>query len=258
MKTVSRKPTYSEIYMYKNLLWLDVGVLIFLPVFNNLFLQLVRLYTDGNIAYGSLGKVLSVIQEGISLISGYMGIAILCICLLYFGKNAKAVIRISFITHAVTFFTVLLTYFLFTATIPFSVIASLLLDMLVGIAVTFLIYQIAYRFAVKNETFMEVEAYTLAGSLKKHPYTKVFALACLCFGGAQLLILIYTMISDFLDPSLGPPMNTADALYWVFQYLTSVIYVFIGFAIAVITGFLSNGLKHSGKRKFSLGDYRPY
>ena len=89
MKTVSRKPTYAEIYMYKNLFWLDIGILIFLPVLNNLFLQLIRLYTDGNIAYGSLGAVMAAVQEAISLFSGYAGIGILCVCMLYFGKKRR-------------------------------------------------------------------------------------------------------------------------------------------------------------------------
>ncbi len=257
MKTVSRKPTYAEIYMYKNLFWLDIGILIFLPVLNNLFLQLIRLYTDGNIAYGSLGAVMAAVQEAISLFSGYAGIGILCVCMLYFGKNAVGVIRLSVITHAVTFLTVLLTYFLFTATIPLSVIFSLLLDMVVGIAVTILICRITYVYAVRHETFMEIPQYRFSKGMLKHHYTKVFALACACFGGAQLLILIYTMVSEFLDPSLGPPMNISDVLYWVFQYLTALLYVVVGFVIAVLIGFAASGLKRSGKLKFSGGEVRP-
>ena len=141
-----RKPTYTEIYMYKNLFWLAIGVFGFVPFFNNFLLQLVRLSIQGDIAYGSLSEIIGAFQEGLSLVAAYLGLATLAVCLVYFGNNAKGVIYLAFGSHGFTFFASLFTYFIYGGDNIGPAIFMLLADAIVNSAIYFIIYIVIHRY----------------------------------------------------------------------------------------------------------------
>ena len=99
MKIEMRRPSLSEVYMYKSLFWLAIAVFLFCPFLNNVLLQMVYWYVTTDIAYASLITPIGVIQEAISLFSMYAGLATLAITALYFGTNAKAVTVVAFLSH---------------------------------------------------------------------------------------------------------------------------------------------------------------
>ena len=88
-----RKPTYAEAYMYKNFLWLAVAVFAFIPFLNNFLLQFLYLYTEGDIAYGSLGVLISSVKSVLSVSSVYIGLGVLITAVINFGKNSGRRLR---------------------------------------------------------------------------------------------------------------------------------------------------------------------
>ena len=251
MKLEMRKPTYSEIYTYKNVFWFAFAVFVFAPFVNSFAIQLVILYTNSNVVYQSLAMVLAFVSDGVSLISNYAGLAVLSLCIVYFGGNAKGVIRLAYISHAVTLVSSALTYLLYTGTLPWSAVFMLIADGIANLAVTALVHVIVLRYAIKRKTFMAIEEYKFSSKIKKHPYTGAFVISCAIFGAVQLIVLLYRMIGDFLDPSLGVPVSVADTVYWVLEYAYIFVYTAIGFVISVLVGFMVSAIKSSGKEKFA-------
>lgn len=233
-----RKPNYTEIYLYKNFFWLAIGVFGFVPVFNNFVLQLIHLTTDQNIAYGDLSKYIAVFQEILSLISTYVGFGVLAVCVTYFGKNARGIINLAFISHGLTFIFSLFTYVIYGGNNVGPAIFMLISDALINLASYFAIYLIILKTAQKHDTFMNIPRFDLLHP-KAHPYFRAFSISALIFGGLQLITLIYTMIGDFIDPSLGPPVNLRDTLYWVFEYLTVIASTVSGFLIMLAVAVLA-------------------
>lgn len=242
-----RKPTYTEIYAYKNLFWLALGVFGFVPVLNNFILQLVRLSIQGDIAYGSLSDVIGVFQEALSLVSAYLGLGVLAVCLVYFGNNAKGVIYLAFGTHGITFFASLFTYFIYGGDNIGPAVFMLFTDALVNAVIYLLIYIVIITVGAKKDTFMNVPKFSFKAGFMKHPFTVAFLIAAGIFGGAQLLTVVYTMVGDFLDPSLGVPVNTADIMYWVLEYVTVVVNTLIGFAVMTFVAALTEKYLKSGR-----------
>lgn len=242
-----RKPTYTEIYTYKNLFWLAVGVFGFVPFFNNFVLQLVRLSIQGDIAYGSLSDVVGVFQEALSLVSVYLGLGALAVCLVYFGNNAKGVIYLAFGSHGITFFASLFTYFIYGGDNIGPAVFMLLVDAIVNFGIYFIIYIVVLKLSAKKGTFMNVPKFAFSKSMIAHPFVRAFLISAVIFGGAQLLAVVYTMVGDFLDPSLGVPVNTADIMYWVLEYVTVIVNTVIGFAVMLFVASLTERYLKSGR-----------
>ena len=248
-KKYMRKPTYNEVYMYKNMFWLAVGLFVFVPVLNNFFLQMIILFTSGDIAYGELSGYVSVVRDVIALIAGYAGLATFIITLVHFGTNALGVIILAFSTHLITFFVSLLTYALYGGDYYYAATFMLVTDMLVNAAVYGLIYLYVILTVKKHETVLNVPEYPSRLICFSHPVSRTLFFGALIFGGAQLLALIYTMIGDFLDPSLGPPVNLNDTMYWVLEYATSIVSILIGYLVMLLIMLLSKKyLKSKFKR----------
>lgn len=242
-----RKPTYTEIYMYKNLFWLAIGVFAFVPIFNNFILQLVRLTTQGDIAYGALSDSIGVFQEVLSLVATYLGLGTLALCLVYFGNNAKGVIYLAFGSHGFTFFASLFTYFIYGGDNIGPAVFMLFVDAAVNALIYFIIYIVVLKLSEKKDTFMNVPRFSFSKNMFAHPFVRAFLISAGIFGGAQLLTVIYTMVGDFLDPSLGVPVNTADIMYWVLEYVTVVLNTVIGFAITLFIAVLAEKYLKSGR-----------
>ncbi len=243
-KTTTRRPKLGEIYMYVNLFWLAVGVYVFIPIFNNLILQLIILFTNGNIAYGSLSENVAVVRDILAAAASFIGLGTFVICLINFGKNAFGVTVMAFSTHGISFCTSLLTYALYGGESALTAFFMLGTDMLVNMTVYAVIYLVVMYISKKNNTVLNVPPYKLRVLSFKHPLSASFFITAIIYGGANILATLYTMIGDFLDPSLGPPVSTADILYWVLQYLSSVISVCIGYFLMLFIGSVAEKWKH--------------
>ncbi len=240
---VTRKPKIGEIYMYVNLFWLAVFAYVFVPIFNNFILQLIILFTDGNIAYGALSETVSVIRDVLGAISSFVGLGTLVICLINFGKNAFGVTVMAFATHGISFCTSLFTYAIYGGNDALTAFFLLGADMLVNLFVYGIIYLAVMYIVKKRTTVLNVPPYKLGVLSLKHPLSYAFFLVALIYGGANILATLYTMIGDFLDPSLGPPVGLADTLYWVLEYFSIIISVCIGYFIMLFIGSIAEKWK---------------
>ena len=148
--------------MYKNLFWLAIGVFAFVPIFNNFILQLVRLTTQGDIAYGALSENIGVFQEWLSLAATYLGLGTLAVCLVYFGNNAKGVIYLAFGSHGFTFFASLFTYFIYGGDNIGPAVFMLLVDAVVNALIYFIIYIAVLKSSEIMDTFMNVPKFAFS------------------------------------------------------------------------------------------------
>lgn len=235
-----RKPTHNEIYMYKNLLWLSIGVFVFVPVLSNCVLQLVVLFTDGNIAYGETSTYVAALRDIIVLISHYIGMGTLVVCLINFGKNAIGVIFLAFISHLITFVTSMTTYLIYGGDYFYSVIFMFAVDMLVNAAVYLVLYLFIMHVVKKKNTILNLPEYHFRLLDTKDPVSFSILGCTLIYGAFEIGALLYRMIGDFIDPSLGPPVNTADTLYWVLEYVTVIVGVTAGYFIMLGVYAFSN------------------
>ena len=46
------------------------------------------------------------------------------------------------------------------------------------------------------------------------------------------------MIDAFVDPSIGPPVNRGEWLYWITEYLSVLVYAAIGYFLMLAIGYL--------------------
>lgn len=245
-----RRPSYSEIYMYKSLLWLSVAVFVFCPIVNNIVLQILYWYSGINIAYSFMSVPLAVIQELMSLISVYVGLALLSICVLYFGRNARGVIRLAFISHAVNFFTYIIAIFIWSG-LSISYMIEALLVALPDAVVMLAVYLLLLCYGKKHDTFMNIPEYRFNASVKKHTYTVGFAISVGLVAVVKTAVEAYGMIIYYIEPKnyYSRPSSVGDVLSLIWQYVYILLLAAIGFVLAVLVGFMAQRLKNSGKKK---------
>lgn len=235
-----RKATASERYMYKNLFWLSICVFLFIPFINNFVLQLIKLSVSGDIAYGSLAAYIQTVQDLLSLFGNYAGLGVLCCVVVYFGKESKSIIRLSLLSHLWVFLVSVSAYSIYNPRLEriFSAAVSLALDMLINLLIYVLIILIAFRISKKvspKQQFPQIKKIVSV----RHPFLLAFLLSACIFGGTQLIFLIYTMIDSFIDPSLGVPINAAEWLYWITEFILIIVNTCIGYMISLAVGYLS-------------------
>ena len=243
--------------MYKNLFWLAIGVFAFVPLMNDFLLQFLYLYTEGDIAYGSLGAVISVVKSILSFVSVYVGLGVLAVTVINFGKNAVGVIRLAFISHGITFLSSFLTcglysyvcygYFLTDDVLMQTLM--LVIDAAVNLIAYLLIYLALIRITVSRETVLNTPLLKGRYTDIKHPLVLSAVITVAIHSGARLLTVLYSMIMAFTDPSIGLPVNTADIMYWVIQYLSVFVFAAIGLIICELIFLLSDHYVKMGKRK---------
>ncbi len=252
-----RKPTFAEAYMYKNFLWLAIGAFAFVPFLNNFLLQFLYLYTEGDIAYGSLGTFITAAKSVLSLASVYVGLGVFITAVINFGKNAVGIIRLAFLSHLISFLSALLTcvlysyvsYGYFISGDVLLQIIMLTIDAAVNLAVYIAIYVILLNITKRKETLLNTPPVKGRCTDISHPLVLSAVISILIYSGAQLLVTLFNMITAFADPSIGPPVNTADVMYWVLQYLSVLAYAAIGLIIVELIFLLSEHYVKSGKRK---------
>lgn len=261
-----RKPTYAEAYMYKNILWLSVAVFAFIPFLNNFLLQFLYLYTEGDIAYGNLGMFISAAKSILSVLSVYAGLGAFAVSVINFGKNAVGVIRLAFLSPPITFLSSLLTCLLHSYTnygyfISESVLLQavlLFVDMAVNLLVYLIIYIVLIGISRKKKTVLSVPSLKGRGADIGHPLVLADVAVLSVYFGAQLLTVLYSMIKEFADPSMGPPVNASGVIYWVLQYLSVAALFAVGLLALYVILLLSEHYIRSGERRCRENDRKKY
>ncbi len=248
-----RRPTYSEIYMYRSLFWLSVAVFVFFPIVNNVVLQLLYWSSSVNVAYYFMKVPIGVVQEILSFITVYAGLAVLVICVLYFGRNAKGIIRLAFASHAVNFITYVTALF-FWSGVSISYIIEAVVVALPDAVVMLVIYLILLRYGETKNTFMNISEYRFDVSVKKHTYTIGFAISVGITAIVKIAVEAYGMIVYYVDPKnyYSRPSGIGDILSLALQYVYILLIATAGFVTMVLIGFAAQRLKDSGKKKRTL------
>ncbi len=243
--------------MYKNLLWLAIGTFAFVPFLNDFLLQFLYLYTEGDIAYGSLGTFITVAKNILSLTSVYIGFGIFITAVINFGENAVGIIKLAFLSHVISFLSATLTCVLYsyvsyghgiTSDVLLQII-MLAIDAAVNHTVYIIIHIVLIKITKNKETVLNTPPIKGRYTDARHPLVLSAVISISIHSGVHLLTTLFNMISAFNDPSIGPPVNTADVMYWVLQYLSVLAFAAIGLIIIELTFLLSEHYVKSGKRK---------
>ncbi len=228
-----RKPSFAEVYMYKNLFWLAVGVFLFVPFLNSFILQVVQLYVEGDIAYGALSDVILTARDWISSIATHMGFGAVAVAVMYFGSNARGIITMMLTSQCVGFVSSLIAYWVCGGQDIVSAIFILFFDFAATEAIYGLILLLLLRISKKKQTVLNIAPYKVKLLDISHPVTSGVFTAVTVFGIASLIALVYRMIGDFIDPSLGMPINIYEWLYWVLEYLSVFMRYVVGYLAAM-------------------------
>ena len=231
----THKFTTAENMTRSSLFWLSVLLFVALPFINNFILQTVTLNISGNIAYKDLSPVLSTVASLISVLTAYAGIGTIAAAIANFGiKNSIGTVILGLLSHAVGFISYIMSYSVSGARNYQYAVFALGVDALANLLIYAVIILILALIKTKSTS---AEGYTVPALQDKiiskgGAYSYVVT-ATAIYGGTQLLTTLYTMVSDFLDPSIGTPINMQEWVYWITKYLTTFIYLGIGYFIVL-------------------------
>ncbi len=246
-----RKPTYSEIYMYKSLFWLAIGLFVFCPILNNVALQIALYKSATNILYSFITLPLQIFKEIFSLLYMYAGYAVFAICVLYFGKKAKGVLLTSFAANPLSLLTYCVTLWLMGVS-DGSIYAEAITNELANLLLKAALYFALIFVSKKKQSFMNIDTYSFSSSMKKHPYTVGFAVMAGAVAVVSIIIETVSNIAYYTNPRnyYQIPDTFAEVMQEIIvPYINFFVYAAIGFIIMVLVGLLAQRLKDSGKRK---------
>ena len=229
------KFTTAENMTRSSLFWLSVLLFVALPFINNFILQTVTLNISGNIAYKDLAPVLTTVASLLSVLAAYAGIGAVAAAIANFGtKNSLGTVILGLSSHLVGFIAYIMSYSVSGARNYQYAVFALGVDALANLLIYAVIILILALMKKKNTATNGYTVPTLQDKIisKGGAYTYIVT-ATAIYGAAQLFTTLYTMISDFLDPSIGTPINVQEWVYWITKYLTAFIYLGIGYFIVL-------------------------
>ena len=231
---VARKLTTAEKLTRSSLFWLSVLLFVALPFINNFIIQTVVLNISGNIAYEALAPALSTVAGILSVLTAYAGIGAIAASIANFGaKGSVGTIILGLNSHVIGLLSAMFAYALSGARNYEYAVFALGVDAIANVLVYALIIVVLALMSRKrlltDNTPPQLGDKLLA---KGGAYTYIVT-ATVLFGAAQLAATLYTMIYDFLDPSIGTPINLQEWIYWITKYLTTLIYLGIGYMIVL-------------------------
>ncbi len=247
-----RKPTYSEIYMYKSLLWLGVAAFIFCPIFNNVVLKVLLSYVDANIAYrGYITLPLLILQAIFSFVPLYIGFGVLAVAIINFGSNSKAIIRIAFISKLIE---LLSMYFgEFVASKRILSLVEPIITVIINAFALLMVYIAVSVYAKRKNTYMSVDKYTFSRKMLTHPYTRGMVLMCVVYVLLNVIAEVISNVNYITNPKnyYNIPNDVGGILLeFGLPYLLLISLAALGFVIMLCVGLASESFKRNGKRKF--------
>ena len=232
---IAPKPTWAEPLTRSSLFWLSVLLFVAFPFINNFFLQTVILNITGNIAYENLVPVLSTALSLLSVLTSYAGIGVIATSIANFGtKNSIGTVILGILSHPIGVIAYIISYAISGARNYEYAVFTLGVDAAATMLIYALIIVILSVIKKKRTAAGTSDAVELRDKLidKGGAYTYVVTSTAI-FGAAQVLSTLATMITDFLNPSIGTPINIQEWVYWITKYLTEFIYLGIGYFIVL-------------------------
>lgn len=242
-----RKPTFSEVYMYKNIYWLAFLLFIFIPLFQAFVISPVSVVMSGNIAYKGVYPIVKVISSVLAYASTYGGFGVFAACVCFFGNNAKGVLRLAFLSNLVAYFSLWVVYIFVN---PYAdeggSLITMAVDILVNTAVVFVIYFAVLVYSKKRNSFMNIPNYGLGDLVSKHPFTGVFVTASAVYFIFKLVIEGITTFIELTAPGAGA-IRTAEIYARLISFGYMVLEAFAGLALMMLIGMLMSKLRKRGR-----------
>ena len=252
MKLTIRKPTHSEIYMYKNLFWVAVLLFVFIPLLSSIVIYPVSLAMQNNVAYKSVMPTVNAIGAVLSFIGTYGGFGVLAVTVCYFGNNGIGIIRLALLSNLISYLSLWTVHILIN---PYAdeggSLITMAVEILINTAFVAILYFAVLVYAKRRRTFMDIPNYGFSVRIKKHPFTGAFLCVSIIYFVINIAIELATMISQFLDPSIGLPRNNAEILTLVSRYGYVLLYTVAGMAVMMLIGVLASALRKRGRVVFS-------
>ena len=239
------KLTMAEKLTSSSLFWASVILFVAFPFINNFFIQTVMLNISGNIAYKDLAPVLSTVAGLLSVLVAYAGIGTVAAAIANFGaKRSVGTVILALFSHVAGLIAYIMSYAISGARNYGYAIFSLSVDALANMLIYAAIIIMIAAMKKKNVKKGNCDSPELSDKLisKGGAYSYIVA-ATTVYGAAQILSTLFTMVSDFLDPSIGVPINLQEWVYWITKYLTTFIYLGIGYLIVLGIFYLAKHLK---------------
>ncbi len=232
---IAIKLTVAEDLTRASLFWASLILFVAFPFINNFFIQTVMLNVSGNIAYKDLTPVLSTVAGLLSVLAAYAGIGTVAAAVANFGaKRSVGTVILALLSHVAGLIAYIMSYAISGARNYGYAVFALSVDALANMLVYAAIIIMIAIMKKKNVNKGECSVPELSDKLiaKGGAYSYIVA-ATTVYGAAQLFTTLYTMVSDFLDPSIGVPINLQEWVYWITKYLTTFIYLGIGYFIVL-------------------------
>ena len=241
------KETTSQTLLRSTFFWLGVLIYIALPFVTYFILQTVVINVEGNIAYKEITPTVSAIANLIAVFTSYAGIGLVAVTIAYFGvKKAKDTVILCISSQFIGVIFSMLAYTLSGARNYQVALFSLGIDaffttlIYIGIIVT-------VHFIRKSKLTHQGNAVPeLDGKIVSRGgiYTYLFGSVGI-YAAVQIIAKLYDMISKFIDPSYGLPVNLTEQLYWPTEFVKLFIYASLGYLISLGAFYLAKYyLKH--------------
>ena len=248
-----RRPTYSEIFMYKSLFWLSVLVFFLCPILNKVVLEVLLVNVSADVAYSFLSLPILIIQAVLSYAPIYAGFGVISVCVLYFGKNAVSVAMVAFISPLLELIATFVGQMLAYGGILSA--SDTLINVIPSVAAMLAIYILLRVYADKKQTCMNIPEYSFGALAMKHPYTKGAFIACVTYSLLHILTQAINMIIYFNDPKnyYSLPSEIGEILVEiVLPYAVIILFAMLGFVIMLLIGFMAQKIKKKAKEKYLI------
>ena len=249
-KTQKNTLSTPKLLLQQSLFWLSVILFVFMPFLNNFVIQTVIISIDGNIAYQNLSPVLMTARDMISVFATYAGVGVLACSVAYFGiKNAKGAAILAILHHPISFLFAMGAYIFSGSRAYYEALFMLGTDTLINTALYAVILVVLLFVRSRKQRSESGVTAPLGDKLigKGGMFSYLFASVGV-FAAANLAAMLFSMISAFVDPSIGPPINAQEWVYWITEYASLAIYAAIGYFISVAICYLCEYyLKHFAK-----------
>ena len=218
-----------------SLFWLSVILFFVVPFINALVLQTVILSVESNIAYKGLAPVLTAVKDVSSVLASYFSLGVIACSVAYYGiKNNKGTVAVALLHFPFEFLMHMISYIISGAKSYAAALFMLGTDAsantLLYAVILAILETVRYK---KQKSKTDITPPIPKKSIGKSGMFSYLWASVGVFAAAQLLALIYAMISAFVDPSLGTPINLQEWVYWITEYLTVVIYAVLGYFLAL-------------------------
>ena len=246
-----RKPTYSEVYMYKNIYWLAFLLFVFIPLFQAFVISPISVVMSGNIAYKNVFPIVKALSSLLSYLSIYGGFGVLAASVCYFGFNARGVITLALLNNLISYFSLwVVKIFVDPYADEGGEFIVMCVDTIINTLFVLVLLFAVIVYSKKRGAFMNIPNYGLGSLLSKHPFTVTFTLVSVIYFLLKLVIEIITTVIEPSAPGVGS-IRTAEIYARLISFGFMLVEALAGLAVMMLIGILMSRLRKRGRMVYA-------